>query len=211
MCEGLMEDFELFKKEFLPLFTQLCDDKVVNVRISAAKVLASHFERKTVASKDTEIIKLYAKLSKDPSPDIIKIVNREHTFLEDGYSSGSSEHIRSRTSSAISENQTHAEDKPTATPEEKKALNPDELKSPEKEPTEPEIPEAESQNKQETATPEPKEQSAVAEESPAETTETQVAPNPEAPAETTPETAPETTPEQPASEPQTATAAGQSD
>lgn len=143
-----MEDLELFKREFLPLFTQLCDDKVVNVRISAAKVLAGHFERKTAASKDIDIIKLYAKLSKDSSPDIIKIVNREHTFLEDGYSSGSSEHIRSRTSSAISENQMQSDDKAQHAPEDLKTQI-EEPKSPEKEVVEPEIPEAESQNKEE--------------------------------------------------------------
>ena len=105
MCDGLMEDMEVFRTNFLPLFINLCDDKVVNVRIAAAKVLARHFDKKTEASKDPQIQKLYSKLSKDTNQDIHKILYREHTFLDDGYSSGgdSSEHSRSRPRSAISE------------------------------------------------------------------------------------------------------------
>lgn len=42
MCEKLMDNPELFKKNFLDIMVQLADDKVVNVKLVLAETVKKH-------------------------------------------------------------------------------------------------------------------------------------------------------------------------
>ena len=97
MCEGLLDDYPYFKANFLEAFQKLVDDKVINVRISLAKVLVRHFDRKTPASKEEEIIKIYRQLAKDKAADVVKILKKEHTIIDEVLSCSSEDHSRSQT------------------------------------------------------------------------------------------------------------------
>lgn len=96
MCDGLLEDWVFFQTHFLPLFEKLADDKVSNVRIGLAKVLARHFERKSAASKEETILKIYKKLAKDTAADVVKVLRKEHTIIDEVISSSSDDHNASR-------------------------------------------------------------------------------------------------------------------
>lgn len=99
MCDGLLEDWATFKTNFLSLFEKLAQDKVVNVRIAIAKVLVSHMDKKSIASKEPQIQAIYNTLAKDKNSDIVKIVKKEHTMIEEVVTSLSgSEHNTSRRS-----------------------------------------------------------------------------------------------------------------
>lgn len=97
MCEGLLEDYAYFKANFLEAFSKLVDDRVVNVRIGLAKVLVRHFDRKTPASREEDIIRLYKQLAKDKAADVVKILKKEHTIIDEVISSSSEDHNHSRT------------------------------------------------------------------------------------------------------------------
>lgn len=98
MCDGLMYDMKVFKTNFLDLFEKLAIDPVINVRISVAKVLLRHFELQTEASKDQRIRAMYSQLLKDNSLDVVKILKKEHTIIDEVISSSSSDHNQSRNS-----------------------------------------------------------------------------------------------------------------
>jgi hypothetical protein len=107
MCDGLLDDFPFFQANFLSLFEKLADDKVSNVRIGLAKVLVRHFDRKSAASRDDAITRIYKKLTKDAAGDVVKILKKEHTIIDEVVSSSSDDHNASRT---ISED-FHSEDR----------------------------------------------------------------------------------------------------
>lgn len=93
-----MHNMAQFRTNFLDLFEKLASDKVVNVRISVAKVLLRHFEQQSEASKDQRIRAMYSLLLKDHSADVVKILKKEHTIIDEVISSSSSDVNQSRNS-----------------------------------------------------------------------------------------------------------------
>jgi hypothetical protein len=112
MCDGLMDDFDSFIENFFTLYSNLVTDPVVNVRISAAKVLLKQFDKGSVCSKDKRIISIFRQFQKDQNHDIVKIINKEHTIIEDTLSSNSGELNASHNHSVRSED---GKEEPTST------------------------------------------------------------------------------------------------
>jgi hypothetical protein len=52
MCEKLMNNKELFEKEFLGIMAGLVDDKVVNVKLVLAEIVKSHIQNKGSLSEN---------------------------------------------------------------------------------------------------------------------------------------------------------------
>ena len=74
MCEGLMEMPEFFQEDLLELFCKVCRDKVVNVRISAAKILARHIESQSKIVELKEIQEVIGVLKNDASKDVRRLI-----------------------------------------------------------------------------------------------------------------------------------------
>lgn len=107
-----MDDFDSFMENFFTLYSNLVTDPVINVRISAAKVLLKQFDKGSVCSKDKRIINIFRQFQKDQNHDIVKIINKEHTIIEDTNSSNSSELNASHNHSIRSE---EGKEEPTST------------------------------------------------------------------------------------------------
>lgn len=110
MCDGLLEDLPFFHANFFALFEKLADDKVTNVRIGLAKVLARHFDRKSSATKDEAILRVYKRLSKDAAGDVVKVLRKEHTIIDEVISSSSDKHNSSKTVSEDFHSEDHKHD-----------------------------------------------------------------------------------------------------
>ena len=83
MCDGFLDDWPSFKIHFWALFEKLAQDKVINVRICVARVLVNHMDKKSAASKEAQVQELYMLLSKDSNADVIRVIKKEHTFIEE--------------------------------------------------------------------------------------------------------------------------------
>lgn len=70
ICEGLMEDKELFEKHFLTELLKLQKDKVVNVRITLAKVLRAHVNGSAALASNLYIRRTIEALREDSSKEV---------------------------------------------------------------------------------------------------------------------------------------------
>eukprot|EP00826_Nyctotherus_ovalis_P063915 TRINITY_DN9371_c0_g1_i1.p1 TRINITY_DN9371_c0_g1~~TRINITY_DN9371_c0_g1_i1.p1 ORF type:complete len:391 (-),score=125.89 TRINITY_DN9371_c0_g1_i1:140-1312(-) len=70
ICEGLMEDKELFEKHFLTELLKLQKDKVVNVRITLAKVLRAHMNGSAALASNVYIKRTIEALKEDDSKEV---------------------------------------------------------------------------------------------------------------------------------------------
>merc|ERR1712146_675640 len=70
MCEKIMKYPDIFNKHFITYFLKLGEDKVVNVRISVAKVLKKLFKKQRPITEYKEIIELAEKLKSDKNQEV---------------------------------------------------------------------------------------------------------------------------------------------
>ena len=77
MSEKLMNNPELFRAHFLPIFVSLADDKVANVKLVLAEIVKKHIEGKGKLSEDEELLKLRDKLRADPDEEIEEVFKDE--------------------------------------------------------------------------------------------------------------------------------------
>ena len=70
MCEKLMNNKELFEKEFLGIMLQLADDKVVNVKLVLAEIVRNHFETKGSLCSNPHLLELREKLKHDANEEV---------------------------------------------------------------------------------------------------------------------------------------------
>jgi len=70
MCEGLVNLQNEFITTFMPLFCKLADDKVINVRISMAKIFRNLYKNKSKLILQKDMLTAFDKLLADPSIDV---------------------------------------------------------------------------------------------------------------------------------------------
>lgn len=66
MCEKLMKQKELFEEHFLPIFIELRNDKVANVKLALAEIVRRHADSKGPLSEHEKFVELYNLLKADP-------------------------------------------------------------------------------------------------------------------------------------------------
>lgn len=73
MCEKLMNNKELFEKEFLSIMAGLVEDKVVNVKLVLAEIIKNHIDSKGSLSTNEVLLQLREKLKGDPNEEVSSV------------------------------------------------------------------------------------------------------------------------------------------
>lgn len=83
MCESLVKEEDIFRKEFMDIFYDLLLDEVVNVRITGAKIMQRMIEGEVYLSQEPRFEELRKTLLKDGSQDVRMLLGGPRVLVED--------------------------------------------------------------------------------------------------------------------------------